>query len=105
MFARRPDALPSVVVTISVDGAAVDASEGDTVAVALLTAGIVSFRTTPVGGVPRGPYCLMGACFECLVEVDGRPNRRACMTRVAPGMRIVRPKGAPDIAGGSEAAK
>ena len=105
MFARRPDASPAAaVVTIIVDGAAVDAREGDTVAAALLAAGIDTFRTTPVGNAPRGPYCLMGACFECLVDIDGQPGRQACMTRVAPGMRIALPHGAPDIGGAPEPA-
>jgi len=104
MFARRPDASPAAVVTITVDGAAVDAREGDTVAAALLAAGIDAFRTTPLGHAPRGPYCLMGACFECLVDIDGQPGRQACMTRVAPGMRVELPHGAPDIAGAPEPA-
>jgi len=102
MFARRPDASSSTKVTITVDGAAVAAREGDTVAAALLAAGIDVFRTTSVGNAPRGPYCLMGACFECLVDIDGQPSRQACMTRVAPGMRIELPRGAPDIAGAPE---
>ena len=42
----------------------------------------------------------MGACFECLVEIDGQPNRQACMTRVAPGMQIATQRGAPRVACG-----
>ena len=105
MFARRPDAASSPSVTVTVDGVAVDAREGDTVAAALLAAGIVAFRTTAIGGAPRGPYCLMGVCYECLVEIDGAPNRQACMTRVAPGMRIALLHGAPDIAGRADGAR
>ena len=60
------------------------------VAAALLAAGVTSCRTSPVGGGPRGPFCLMGQCFECLVEIDGMPNQQGCMTRVRPGMRIRR---------------
>jgi predicted molibdopterin-dependent oxidoreductase YjgC len=48
-----------------------------------------------VTGAPRGPFCLMGVCFECLVEIDGRSNCCACMTQVAPGMRIVTQRGPP----------
>ena len=98
MFARRPDPEDGAVVSITIDGAPFAARAGDTVAAALLTAGIAAFRTTPVSAAPRGPYCLMGTCFECTVEVDGQPNRRACMTRVAPGMRIATQMGAPRVA-------
>jgi len=47
-----------------------------------------------VSAAPRCPYCLMGTCFECLVEIDGEPNRQACMTPVAPGMRVAVQRGA-----------
>lgn len=70
------------------------ASTGDSVAVALLAAGITSTRTTTVSGAPRGPYCMMGACFDCLAVVDDRPNVQTCMTPVFPGMRIVPQLGA-----------
>jgi predicted molibdopterin-dependent oxidoreductase YjgC len=88
MFARLPD-VTAAAVAITIDGVAFVARDGDTVAAALLAAGTVVCRTTPVAGAPRGPYCMMGACFDCLVEVDECPNVRGCMTRVAPGMRIV----------------
>ena len=88
MFARLPDpALAAVGITI--DGAPFVAREDDSVAAALLAAGTVAFRVTPTSGAPRGPFCMMGVCFDCLVEIDGRPNEQACMTAVAPGMRIV----------------
>ena len=51
-------------------------------------------RTTPVSGAPRGPYCMMGACFECLVSVDGEPNQQACMVPARDGMRVERMQGA-----------
>jgi hypothetical protein len=80
--------------TIWFDGAAIPARTGDSIAVALLAAGITTTRTTPVSGTPRGPYCMMGACFECLAVVDGRPNVQTCMTAVRDGMRIERQDGA-----------
>ena len=89
MFARLPDDDETVSVPVTIDGERFDVRDGDTVAAAMLAAGRIAFRTTPTGGAPRGPYCLMGACFECLVEIDGVRNRQACMTRVAAGMRIV----------------
>jgi predicted molibdopterin-dependent oxidoreductase YjgC len=88
MFARLLD-VSTASVAITIDGAAFTARDGDTVAAALFAAGIDACRTTPVTGAPRGPYCMMGACFDCLVEIDGRPNVQGCMARVAPGMRIV----------------
>ena len=96
MFARPPDA-DATVVAVVIDGVPFDARAGDTVAAALLAAGIAVFRTTPLTGAPRGPYCLMGTCFECLVAIDGQSNRQACTTRVAPGMRIAIQRGAPRL--------
>jgi D-hydroxyproline dehydrogenase subunit gamma len=78
--------------TISLDGRAVTAFEGETVAAVLFAEGIVATRTT-VTGEPRGVFCGMGACFDCLVIVDGLPNTRACMTAVTAGMRIQRQAG------------
>ena len=54
----------------------------------MLSIGQNSNRKTAVGGQQRGPYCMMGVCFECLVEIDGMANRQACMTQVAQGMVI-----------------
>ncbi|HEY1411513.1 MAG TPA: (2Fe-2S)-binding protein [Rhodopila sp.] len=83
--------------TIFFDGRLIAACSGDSIAVALLAAGITTTRMTPVLGAPRGPYCLMGACFECLAVVDGRPNVQTCMTEVHDGMRIERQDGARTI--------
>ena len=71
-----------------IDGAPVPAQEDDSVAAAMLAAGHVIARITALSGTPRAPFCLMGACFECLVTIDGVSNRQACMTAVRPGMRI-----------------
>ena len=75
-------------VDIEVDGAPVAARAGDTVAAALLNAGLVPLRHTPVSGAPRAPLCMMGVCFDCLVEIDGAANVQACMVPVRRGMRI-----------------
>ena len=74
-------------VTIHFDGQAVPALEGETIAASLSAAGILAFRTTP-SGAPRGLHCGMGACFDCVVTVDGRIGRRACMEKVADGMVV-----------------
>ena len=44
----------------------------------------------PLTGERRAPFCMMGTCFECLVEIDGQPNRQACLTIVREGMDIKR---------------
>ncbi|MEJ0016234.1 MAG: FAD-dependent oxidoreductase [Acetobacteraceae bacterium] len=74
-------------VTIHFDGRPIPALDGETIAAALSAAGIVAFRHTP-SGAPRGLHCGMGACFDCVVSVDGRIGQRACMTRVADGMAV-----------------
>ncbi|NSX89020.1 MULTISPECIES: (2Fe-2S)-binding protein [Agrobacterium] len=79
---------PNVTVHLIVDGNLVTASPDDTVATALLIAGISPFRNTPVSGAPRAPYCGMGVCFDCLVTIDGEANRQACLTPVREGMAV-----------------
>ena len=70
---------------------------GRSVAAALLAAGVSRFRATPVSGAPRAPFCMMGACFECLVEIDGVPSRQSCMVEVKAGMRVRSQEGARDL--------
>ena len=72
---------------IRVDGRAVEARSGMTVAAALLTAGIPG--RTSVRGEPRAPLCGMGICFECAATVDGEPLRRTCQVVCRPGMVVV----------------
>ena len=76
------------------EGQPLAARAGDTVAAALLAGEVGAFRTTPVSGAPRAAYCMMGVCFECLVEIDGVPNRQACLTEAVDGMQIRRQIGA-----------
>jgi NADH dehydrogenase/NADH:ubiquinone oxidoreductase subunit G len=75
-------------VDIEVDGRSVQAQDGESVAAALLVAGCVPLRHTPLSGAPRAPVCMMGVCFECLVEIDDQPNVQACMVPVRDGMRV-----------------
>ena len=96
MFRRLPDTTRPEV-SITVDGRPVAAREGESVAAALLAAGSVACRTTAVTGAPRGPYCMMGVCFDCLVTVDGTANVQGCMTRVRDGMRIEIQQGKPRV--------
>lgn len=90
--------LPVTGVTIWWDDTRIQARPGDSVAVALLAAGVNTTRTTAISGAPRGPYCMMGACFECLAEVDGVAGVQTCMTEVRDGMRVRRQDGARTLA-------
>ena len=75
-------------VTVHIDGKTHLARATDSVAAAMLEAGMVHCRTTPVSGAPRAPYCMMGVCFDCLVTIDGVGNRQGCLVRVREGMRV-----------------
>jgi predicted molibdopterin-dependent oxidoreductase YjgC len=77
-------------IRVSFAGQPLDLPEGANLAAALLAAGVPVFRRTPVSGAPRAPFCMMGACFDCLVEIDGIV-RQACMLEVAEGMQIAFP--------------
>ena len=79
-------------VTLMLDGREVTAYEGESVAAVLLAEGEVATRLTR-SGAPRGVYCGMGVCFDCLVAVDGVPNRRACVTWAREGMDVRRQAG------------
>ncbi|MDR5794659.1 (2Fe-2S)-binding protein [Caballeronia sp. LZ008] len=80
--------LSTPLVCIDINGAHRQVPTHYTVAAALLESGTLACRNTPVSGAPRGPFCMMGVCFDCLVEIDGVPNVQACMTRVREGMRV-----------------
>ncbi len=54
-------------------------------------------RTTAVSGVTRAPYCMIGVCFDCLMKIDGEPNRQACLVTVKEGMKIERQVGVPEL--------
>ncbi len=95
MLRRLHEATGSVVITVN--GQPHRAAPGDTVAVALLASGVDVFRTTARHGVARGPHCGMGVCFDCLVTIDGVPNRQACLEPVADGMSIETGRGLPDL--------
>lgn len=75
--------------TFTFDGEVVPAQPGDTIAAALLRADQRGLRRTRVHGRPRGVFCGIGACFDCLVTVNGVPSRRACLLPVAAGDRVV----------------
>ncbi|MBI3966048.1 MAG: (2Fe-2S)-binding protein [Chloroflexi bacterium] len=77
---------------IEVDGEAVTAYPGETVAAVLVASGWTALRRTATGR-PRGIFCGMGVCFDCVVTIDGRANVRSCATAVRRGMRVSLPGG------------
>ncbi|MEV0171538.1 (2Fe-2S)-binding protein [Streptomyces sp. NPDC050803] len=82
------DARPGPPFTVTLDGREIAALPGQTVAAALWAAGVTSWRSTRGEGRPRGVFCGIGVCFDCLVTVNGRPNQRACLVPLHPGDAI-----------------
>ena len=76
------------------DGQPIKARAGETVAACLMRAGTEYFRKTPVSRSPRLPYCMIGHCFESLVEINGVANQQACLMLVLEGMQVRRQHGA-----------
>ncbi len=74
--------------TLIFDGRGVSAVAGQSVGAALTDAGIRSWRSTRKQHRPRGLFCGIGVCYDCLITVDGLPNQRACLTPVRPGMKL-----------------
>jgi predicted molibdopterin-dependent oxidoreductase YjgC len=79
--------------TLLFEGRAISFRAGDSVAAALLAAGVGSVRTHAVTNEARAPYCLMGVCFECLAEIDGEPSQQSCLVPARDGMVVVRQLG------------
>lgn len=75
-------------VTFTVNGREMQGIEGEPIAAALLANGIKIFRYTAKFNEPRGLFCGIGQCTDCIMEVDGVPNVRTCVTPVKEGMKI-----------------
>ncbi len=69
------------------DGQETTGYAGESVAAALIAAGITTNKTSPTG-MPRGYFCGMGVCWECIVRINGKQNQRACMQLLEPGMLV-----------------
>lgn len=82
-------------VTIYFEDAPIRVDAGMTVAAAALHAGHADARVTARKHDARGPFCQMGVCYECLMEIDGKANQQACLITVQDGMRVKRQNGAP----------
>lgn len=73
---------------IEFDGTPVPFTPGQTIGGALAGAGIVSWRTTRRDHAPRGLFCGIGVCFDCLVTVDGVRSQRACLVEACAGQVV-----------------
>jgi predicted molibdopterin-dependent oxidoreductase YjgC len=93
------DGIATKQLTITVDGLATEVEAGEPIAAVLLRLAPFTARTSPVTGAVRAPFCMMGACFECLVEIDGVTSVRSCMTRARGGMVVRRQTCRPDPLG------
>ncbi|MEU5693200.1 (2Fe-2S)-binding protein [Actinosynnema sp. NPDC020468] len=74
---------------VTVDGVPLSVRSGQTAAAVLVARGQVSWRTTRHGGRPRGVFCGIGVCFDCLVRVNGVPDVRACRRVLVDGDEVV----------------
>ena len=79
---------PEKKITLVVNGKTITAFDGQSVHAALLAAGFRAVRKTDKTGEPRGIFCGMGVCYDCLVTINGAPNQRACMTKAEDRMEI-----------------
>lgn len=89
---KSSDMLPAIQrgerVNLTVDGKSIEAYQGETVAAAMLAAGIRTFHKSHKHQQPRSLYCGMGICYECLVTINGVHAQRACITLVKEGMQV-----------------
>ncbi|PLC53264.1 NAD(FAD)-dependent dehydrogenase [Pollutimonas nitritireducens] len=98
LFSVLPGGISTSSIIISFNGETRRVPAGVSVAAALLGSGEMRLRASPVSGAPRAPYCMMGVCFECLVEIDGVPNRQGCLIPVRDGMQVRSQEGRAQLA-------
>lgn len=90
--ADRPEPTVSAI-GFTLDGVEMTAVEGQSIAGALIASGVMSWRRTRVDDRPRGVFCGIGACFDCLITVNDEPNVRACLAQLRDGDRVERQEG------------
>ena len=96
MFKLLPDHTAPTL-TVVVNGNTVIVPQGFTAAAAMLLHNEGATRTSALSGEGRAPYCMMGVCFECLMEINGEPNQQGCLVTVTAGMRLNRQQGKRDV--------
>lgn len=74
-------------VTFDFDGRTLEGYEGEPIAAALKAAGVMVHRHTKKGS-PRGIFCAIGRCTDCVMVVNGKPNIRTCVTPLTEGMKV-----------------
>jgi predicted molibdopterin-dependent oxidoreductase YjgC len=84
-------------VVIEVDGRKIEAIRGEPIAAALMANGILVNRYTAKRREPRGVFCGIGRCTDCMMIVNGIPNTRTCITAVEEGMVIQTQRGKGDV--------
>ena len=94
---RRIEITEADTVSVLIEAREFEVPAGISVAAAVLLCGFRKLRTTPVSGSPRLPYCMMGICFDCLMNIDGVPNQQACQIEVSQNMTIEYQRGAADL--------
>ena len=87
---RRIDNSATERVEIEFDGKVVAVPAGISLAAVVFYLDAIPARHTMLSGLPRAPFCMMGVCFECLLEIDGIGNQRACQVEVRAGMQVRR---------------
>lgn len=76
------------VVTFTYNGAKMQGLEGEPIATALRANGVMAHRYTAKTHEPRGVFCAIGRCTDCVMVVDGKPNVRTCITPLVEGMKV-----------------
>ena len=90
LFSRANIADSRKSISVDIDGHPVRCFEGDTVAAVVLLDAQQPYRRSILSQSAREPLCMMGVCYECLIEIDGVPNQQGCLINVEPGMQIKR---------------
>lgn len=75
-------------VQFTYDGKAMEGYEGEPIAAALRVAGVMAHRYTKKKHEPRGVFCAIGRCTDCVMVVNGKPNVRTCITPLKEGMEV-----------------
>lgn len=75
-------------VPFTYDGKSLTGYEGEPIAVALRAAGVMAHRYTAKKHEPRGVFCAIGRCTDCVMVVNGKPNVRTCITPLEEGMKV-----------------
>jgi predicted molibdopterin-dependent oxidoreductase YjgC len=93
MIREESGAGPTDSFEITFDGRPISVAAGQTIGAALVAGGVRSWRTTRETGRPRGLFCGIGVCFDCLVTVNGTPSQRACLIEALPGDSVTTQRG------------